>query len=280
MSPADPVPSRRQTRPRAPRERAVSGNRTVPRRQEGGPGSGAPRSPPNDRRSNGPDARTAGARVRRCSSGCWSPAWCCALVLAGIGYFAYRNTTIPDANKAFEAQSTLRLLLRRQGQDRPVRRAEPRVDPAGRHPAVDAGRRHRRRGPHLLQQQRHRPEGHPPRGLLQRARATPPRARRRSPSSTSRSSTSARSARSRRKVKEAFLSLKVQQEKSKADDPRGLPEHHLLRPWRLRRPGRRQRLLRQARQGAHRPRVGDARGGAELARTTSAPTAAPRAATR
>jgi membrane peptidoglycan carboxypeptidase len=29
-----------------------------------------------------------------------------ALVLAGIGYFAYRSTEIPDANKAFEAQST------------------------------------------------------------------------------------------------------------------------------------------------------------------------------
>jgi membrane peptidoglycan carboxypeptidase len=29
-----------------------------------------------------------------------------ALVLAGIGYFAYRNTSIPDANKAFEAQSS------------------------------------------------------------------------------------------------------------------------------------------------------------------------------
>jgi membrane peptidoglycan carboxypeptidase len=29
-----------------------------------------------------------------------------SLILAGIGYFAYRNTAIPDANKAFEAQST------------------------------------------------------------------------------------------------------------------------------------------------------------------------------
>ncbi|MCW2866191.1 MAG: glycosyl transferase, family 51, partial [Marmoricola sp.] len=28
------------------------------------------------------------------------------VVLAGIGYFTYRNTTIPSANKAFEAQST------------------------------------------------------------------------------------------------------------------------------------------------------------------------------
>jgi membrane peptidoglycan carboxypeptidase len=30
----------------------------------------------------------------------------CTLILAGIGYFAYRNTEIPDANKAFEAQSS------------------------------------------------------------------------------------------------------------------------------------------------------------------------------
>ena len=29
-----------------------------------------------------------------------------AIVLAGIGYFAYRRTSIPDANKAFEAQSS------------------------------------------------------------------------------------------------------------------------------------------------------------------------------
>ncbi len=29
-----------------------------------------------------------------------------AVILAGIGYFAYRNTSIPDANKAFEAQSS------------------------------------------------------------------------------------------------------------------------------------------------------------------------------
>ena len=29
-----------------------------------------------------------------------------AVILAGIGYFAYRNTEIPDANKAFQAQSS------------------------------------------------------------------------------------------------------------------------------------------------------------------------------
>ena len=36
-----------------------------------------------------------------------------------------------------------------------------------------------------------------------------------------------------------------------AGDPRGLPQHHLLRPWGLRRPGRGPGVLRRRRQGAH-----------------------------
>ena len=57
-----------------------------------------------------------------------------------------------------------------------------------------------------------------------------------------------------RKLKEAILSLKLQREQSKQRDPRGLPQHHLLRPRRLRHPGGGAGLLRQGRQGA-RPRA-------------------------
>ena len=82
-----------------------------------------------------------------------------------------------------------RLLRRRQDQARPVRDPEPRVDPAGRHPA---GRCRTRWSP-----PRTAPSGptraSTPRGSCARRsptpRATPPRVPRRSPSSTSRSST-------------------------------------------------------------------------------------------
>ena len=52
-----------------------------------------------------------------------------------------------------------------------------------------------------------------------------------------------------RKLKEAFLSLKIQRQLSKERDPRGLPQHHLLRPRCLRHPGGREGVLRQGGQG-------------------------------
>ena len=53
-----------------------------------------------------------------------------------------------------------------------------------------------------------------------------------------------------RKVKEFFISIKLDREKSKDRDPRGLPQHQLLRPQRLRHPGRRAGVLRHRRRGA------------------------------
>ena len=50
-----------------------------------------------------------------------------------------------------------------------------------------------------------------------------------------------------RKVKEFFISIKLDREKSQGRHPRGLPQHQLLRPQRLRHPGRRPGLLRQGR---------------------------------
>ena len=56
-----------------------------------------------------------------------------------------------------------------------------------------------------------------------------------------------------RKVKEAIVSLKIQQPAEQGADPRGLSQHHLLRPRRLRHPGCGGRLLRQGGQGSHPP---------------------------
>ena len=89
-----------------------------------------------------------------------------------------------------------------------------------------------------------------------------------------------------RKVKEAFVSLKLQRQQLQEPDPRGLPQHHLLRPWRLRHRGGGTGVLRQGRQGPRPwPRVGRAGGGAQLpsrfdpAEGADAPGAAARAAT-
>ncbi len=50
--------------------------------------------------------RTRGQKVRRVLTWLLVTGLVLVLVLVAIGYFAYRNTTIPSANKAFEAQST------------------------------------------------------------------------------------------------------------------------------------------------------------------------------
>ena len=51
-----------------------------------------------------------------------------------------------------------------------------------------------------------------------------------------------------RKYKEIILSIKISKEQTQGPDPRELPQHHLLRPRRLRHPGRGAGLLRQGRQ--------------------------------
>ena len=111
----------------------------------------------------------------------------------------------------------------------------------------DAGRR--RREPHLLDRQRHRPQGHRPRRVQQR----PGNATQGASTITQQYIKILYLTQERsytRKLKEAILSLKLQRQQSKQRDPRGLPQHHLLRPRCLRRPGRGAGLLRQGRQGA------------------------------
>ena len=87
----------------------MSGNRSNPpaRKRAGAttPAKGAQASKGSKGPSKGAP-RTAGQRILAGLKWLLIVGVVCALVLAGIGYFAYRNTTIPDANKAFEAQST------------------------------------------------------------------------------------------------------------------------------------------------------------------------------
>ena len=84
-----------------------------------------------------------------------------------------------------------------------------------------------------------------------------------------------------RKFKEFFIAVKLAAQRRQGQDPRGLPQHHLLRPRRLRHPDRGADLLRQGRQQAHRRRGRGARlghpapGGLRPRRTT--PKAAARA---
>jgi membrane peptidoglycan carboxypeptidase len=71
----------------------------------GKPSSPAPRKATSGAKKAKPP-RTPKARILAALKWATIVGLVCALVLVAIGYFAYRNTTIPDANKAFEAQST------------------------------------------------------------------------------------------------------------------------------------------------------------------------------
>ena len=136
--------------------------------------------------------------------------------MVSIFYFAYRSTKIPSPNTAFQAQTTKVYYAGGKTKIGTVRHPEPGVDPARRDPAGDAGRRRRRRGPHLLDQQGHRPQGHPARRVLQR------QGRRTTQGASTITQqyvkilylTQERTF--KRKIKEAFLSLKIQQQQSKS----------------------------------------------------------------
>ena len=131
-------------------------------------------------------------------------------------------------------------------------RPGPRERPALRDPRPRAGRRRRRRGPHVLDQPRHRPQGHHPRRVRTTRRAA----------TTQGGSTITQQyvkilylSQERswtRKLKEAILSLKIHNQRVQAGDPRGLPQHHLLRQRRLRRRGRLRRRTSKVRQAAER----------------------------
>ncbi len=86
----------------APRKKAAAGSGAAQKSAGRGSGSGSGKG--SAKGSGG--SRSFGARIRTGLKWLLIVGLVCTLVLAGIGYFAYRNTTIPDANKAFEAQAT------------------------------------------------------------------------------------------------------------------------------------------------------------------------------
>ena len=222
---------------------------------QGGDGGG------NATARNGEPARPApdgGGKPRRacrdgCSSGaCWSPARRSSCSAAAA--FAYRlhvdrhpgpERGLPDRRRRSSTTPTAR-------RDRPVRQPEPHQRPAVRRAPARPGRGHRRRGPHLLHQQGHRPQGHPAGGVQQRARRLHPGRVDDHPA-----------------VRQGPLPLPGAHPHPQGEggvplaedpapavqgrDPAGLPQHHLLRPRRLRHPGRGAGLLRQGRQGPDGP---------------------------
>ena len=87
----------------------MSGNRSnpAPKKQANGSGAGSAATKGKGAGAGGASGgRTAGQRVLRVLKWLLIFGLVSAVILAGIGYFAYRNTEIPDANKAFQAQSS------------------------------------------------------------------------------------------------------------------------------------------------------------------------------
>ena len=91
----------------------MSGNRSnpAPKKKANGSGAGSPASKGKGAGAGGASGgaaggRTVGRRILRVLKWLLIFGLVGAVILAGIGYFAYRNTEIPDANKAFQAQSS------------------------------------------------------------------------------------------------------------------------------------------------------------------------------
>ena len=208
---------RRWARPRGSRPEAARRREQAPATEKPWPHrrarrTGKPKSSGRSRRASGPAAGVAGVK--------WLGivGWRRLRARPGALRLRLRAHRHPQPQPGLRDPDQLRLLRRRQDRARPVRRPEPRPAialadvPEHVQDAVVAAEDRT-----LLDQQGHRPQGHPPRGVQQRLAAAPPRARRRSPSSTSRSSTSPRSAPARARLKEAILSLKIQRQMSKEE---------------------------------------------------------------
>ena len=173
-----------------------------------------------------------------------SPAW--ASSACGAGRRRLRDDADPAAERPDQRADDDRLLRQRQDRDRPLRRAEPHHRPArpGARPRPEGGAR--RRGPVLLREPRHLADRHRP-GLLEQP------ARRRHPGRVD-----DHPAVREERLPDAGADVHAQGQgvlhrgearppRRQGQDPRGLPEHHLLRPRRLRHRDGRADLLRQGR---------------------------------
>ena len=161
-----------------------------------------------------------------------------------------RQRGLPDADHQ-------RLLLRWQAQDRNLLDPGPREHKPRADPGVDAGRRRRCRGPYVLHEPWDRLQGHRPRRTQQRdERLDPGRlddhaAVRQDPLPDTGAHSQAQGQGGRPLDQDPQPAVQVR-------DPRGLPQHHLLRQRCLWRRDRLRDLLRQGRCEAHGPGVGSA----------------------
>lgn len=72
----------------------------------GGSGKGSGKGPDKGRAKAPGESKSIWLRIRKALKWIFIVGLVSTLILVAIGYFAYRNTTIPNANKAFEAQSS------------------------------------------------------------------------------------------------------------------------------------------------------------------------------
>ena len=200
------------------------------------PAQPSPRSPPS---------RPAPASRSSCAwaSGCGIVGLVCVLLAAGSLRLPLPDHRHPGpatrTSRPRRPTSTTTTARPSSGSSRP----EPRVDPARRDAADHPGRRGRGREPVLLDRQGHRPQGHPAGGF----------------SNARGNATQGASTITQQYVKILYLTqertLDPQGQGSdplaeaaapaeQEGDPRGLPQHDLLRPRRLRHPGRLPGVLR------------------------------------
>ena len=166
-----------------------------------------------------------------------------------------------------------RLPLLRRHPARPRRRGQPGERPARQVPKTVAARRARRRGPRLLLRVRGRPRGDAPRRLEHRDRQG--QAVRFDHHPAVREELLPGPGTDRHPQGQGVLHRdQARPRGEQGRHPRGLPQHQLLRPQRLRHPGRRPGVLRQGRRRARPPPRAPTwpRCSTPPARTTSSPT--------
>ena len=224
VDPSRWAPCGPDVRPPCPGVPLSPDRKATPSRGGNGPKKNAPtrRRPdrPDARKAAKPGAKTASGKPRK-SLGRRLLKWVLLAVLAvfllgGRGVrLRLHDDEHPGPEQGLPGADDVRLLLRRQARDRPVRQPEPHEHPAVRRTAARPGRGDRRRGPDLL-----RPTTASTRRASCARRSATPRG-----GSTQGASTITQQyvkilylSQERtltRKVKEAFVSLKIQRQQSK-----------------------------------------------------------------
>ena len=199
--------------------------------------AGPPQQSKQGRRSDpAPASRRCGGSL----AGSWSPAWSACWWSTGGFVYLYQSTDIPDPNKDFETQTSFVYYADGKsevGSYATQNRESISLDemPDNLQNAVVAAEN----------RSFWSDSGIDPRGILRAAFSNAKGNATQGASTITQQYvkilylTQERSY--ERKMKEAVLSLKLQRDQVEVRDPRGLPQHHLLRPRRVRRPGGRRR---------------------------------------